>query len=125
MCHSRVMTTTTLETEELEQLVGQEYGHAGQMERLRNSTIFSPPISCRSSSLEPPLAARIRQPFIANFMLLVPDASLPTVLQLKHPPTKHIRHCLHLLLTAKFMWLVEVISKHSLECKISVHGEKL
>lgn len=35
MCRPRVLTPTTLETEELEQLVGQEYGHAGQMERVR------------------------------------------------------------------------------------------
>jgi hypothetical protein len=42
--------------------------------------MFSGPDSSAISMLAPSMVPMIRQPFIWNFMLLVPDASVPAVL---------------------------------------------
>ena len=41
--------------------------------------MFSSPISSAISTFAPSMVPMIRQPFIADFMLEVPEASVPTV----------------------------------------------
>ena len=50
---------------------------------MKTQTIFSCPISSRISGFAPSNVPKIRHPFMENFIIPVPDASLPGVLHTK------------------------------------------
>jgi hypothetical protein len=49
-----------------------------------SQTMFSSPISSRTSIFAPSNVPKIKHPFITNFMIPVPEASLPGVLNVNY-----------------------------------------